>query len=167
MRQSYLRRDPAHALKLPLLPEQPPKAVLPKDLEHFLAATRHDPLEYALISFLADTGCRIGGLVNLRLAELNLEAGSALVHEKGRGGQPQVRTVYMKPRTVEALRAYLEVHPLAASQPVFWGQRGPLTGSGIFQRLKRVAVEAGIPGALIHMPFDMDLSETPCKTEQT
>ena len=108
MRQGYLRRDPSDSLKLPFLPEQPPKAVLPTDLEHFLAATRHDPLDHALICFLADTGCRIGGLVNLRLADVNLEAGSALVREKGRGGQPQVRKVYMKPRTVQALRVYLE-----------------------------------------------------------
>lgn len=147
VRQGYLRRDPSDTLKLPLLPEQPPKAVLLTDLERFLAATHDAPLDHALICFLADTGCRIGGLVNLRLADLNLEAGSALVHEKGRGGQPQVRKVYMKPRTVEALRTYLEVHPVVeATQPVFWGQRGPLTGSGVFQRLKRLAAEAGIPG---------------------
>lgn len=143
--QGYLAHDPTSVLQVPPLPEQPPKAVLPDDLAQLLAAHDH-PRDYALICFLADTGCRVGGLVNLRLADVNLEEGFAIVREKGYGGQHKARKVYMKLRTVEALRRYLGEQPREAEQPVFGGQRGPLTESGVFQRLKCVAQHAQVAG---------------------
>jgi integrase/recombinase XerD len=70
----------------------------------------------------------------------------ATVREKGRGGQRKARTVFISPRTVAALRQYLDGRSSDDAQPVFWGQRGPLTTSGVFQRLKRLARTAQIHG---------------------
>jgi hypothetical protein len=55
LKRGYLTEDPTNDLRWPPLPEQPPKAVLPGDLTHWLAAARGDARDYALICFLADT----------------------------------------------------------------------------------------------------------------
>jgi len=146
VQQDYLSHNPATLLKQPPLPEQPPKALLPDDLTRLLSVARADLRDYAIVCFLADTGCRVGGLVGLRLADLNLETGRAVVWEKGRGGGRKSRTVYMKACTVEALRVYLCAYPCEAEARVFQGQRGPLTTSGVYQLLKRLARKAQITG---------------------
>jgi site-specific recombinase XerD len=146
VQQDYLHHNPAILLKQPPLPEQPPKALLPEDLARLLAVAHDDPRDYAIVCFLADTGCRVGGLVGLLLADLNFETGRAVVREKGCGGERKSRTVYMKACTVEALRAYLRAHPCEAEARVFQGQRGPLTTSGVYQLFKRLAHKAKITG---------------------
>ena len=57
--------------------------------------------------FLADTGCRRGGLVGLRLSDLELEQARAWVAEKGKNGA----RVFLSGLTVTALTAWLAVRP--------------------------------------------------------
>jgi len=68
------------------------------------------------------------------------------VREKGKGGKGKARTVYMSPRTVQALKAYLRERPDCDSDHVFVGTRGPLTESGIYLVLKRLALKAHVHG---------------------
>jgi integrase/recombinase XerD len=144
VQHDYLRHNPATLLKQPPLPEQPPKALLPDDLARLLTVARDAPRDYAIVCFLADTGCRVGGLVGLRLGDLHFDTGRAVVWEKGCGGERKSRTVYMKACTVESLRAYLRARPVEAEARVLQGQRGPLTTSGVYQLLKRLARKAKI-----------------------
>jgi site-specific recombinase XerD len=145
-----LASNPARALRTPKLPKgKEPKAASLDDFLAMLAATAGgEPgqlRDRALLLFLADTGARVGGLVGLRLADLDLEHGAAWVTEKGE----KRRAVYLTPETVEALRAWLAVRPGGNGGAVFVtleGNHHALTRDGVTQLLRRLKARAGIDG---------------------
>lgn len=59
------------------------KAINENDLLAMLNYTRYFPKKNAMLLVLADTGCRAGGLVTMRLSKLDLENKMAYVTEKG------------------------------------------------------------------------------------
>lgn len=138
--RGLLRSSPAAQLRKPPLPDQPPKALTRADLIRMLNASRCNPRDHAIICFLADTGCRVGGLAGLRIGDLELDRGRAVVHEKGLGGQRKSRTVHMVRRTSNALRAWLDVRELPG-RSVFG-----LKPSGVYQVLERTARRGGVRG---------------------
>lgn len=145
-REGYVKRNPAGGLELPPLPDEPPKAIGRADLAKMLEAARASGArDYALVRFLADTGCRVGGLVGLTLGELSLERRRALVWEKGRGGKRKARTVFFGEETAEALQAWLTERPDGTGY-VFVGKRGKLSEGGVYQILRRLAALAGVEG---------------------
>lgn len=145
--EQIIERNPARRLKLPALPDAEPKYIARQDLEKIVAAAKaSSKRDYALVCFLADTGCRLAGVTGLRLGDLNIRGLRATVWEKGRGGNGRARAVFFTQRTADALLAYLAVRPASDSDRVWLGQRGPLHESGIYQVLKRLAKRAGIEG---------------------
>ncbi|HLB31076.1 MAG TPA: tyrosine-type recombinase/integrase [Gammaproteobacteria bacterium] len=144
--ESMIARDPSIKLKRPRLPDEPPKDVTPDDLRRMLEAARDNPRDYAIVCFLADTACRVGGLVSLRRRDIDLDEGFALVREKG----DQARLVYFTARTAQAVAAYLDAdcsdEADMDSEFVFRGLRGPLTTAGVYQALRRLARRAGVKG---------------------
>jgi integrase len=155
VKEGYLKHSPAQRLKLPPRPNEPPKHVKPEDVLAMLKAAKDNPRDYAIVLFLADSACRVGGLLSLNLEDLDLDGRitedgeiiySVDVREKGYCGQPRVRTVYLSKMTVEAMRAYLEVRPRNKGGRLFVGQRGPLSHAGVYLILKRLAQRAGVDG---------------------
>lgn len=167
--EGLIPTNPARKLKLVPIPAAPPKAISDADLLLLLkeAQANPDPLlairDYALIRFLAETGCRLGGVVSLTLGNLNLAENRALVHEKGRGGQSregrgqEARVVFFSNTTRTALAKYLSKHPaivrdgwqLKIQDPaakVWRGGSGGLKARGVYLLLKRLAQRAGISG---------------------
>jgi len=142
--EGAISRDPARKLRRPRLPKDPPKDMTPDDLERLLlAAEAESARDYAIVCFLADTACRVGGLVGLTLADLDLAERRAKVIEKGN----RARYVHFKERTLRALRRYLDnERPNDSGLRVFIGLRGPLTTTGVYQVLKRLARKAGVRG---------------------
>lgn len=146
-----LTDNPARALKIQKLPKgREPKAISLDDLLAMLQATAGgDPAhvrDRALLLFLADTGCRVGGLVGLRLADLDIAQQTAHVIEKGDKRRP----VYFTERTAEALERWLELRP-AGSSLVFvrvdLRQTGQgLTALGVSEILRRIGRRAGVTG---------------------
>jgi integrase len=147
VREGLMVSSPAARLRLPPRPQNPPKAVSPDDVLRMLEVA--DVRDRAIVSVLAATGCRVGGLCDLRLSDLELEhePARAMVREKGRGGK-KARLVFFGPQTVGALRKWLEIRPDHDSEEdhVFLGQRGPLTEAGVYQVLRRLAKKAKIGG---------------------
>ena len=135
--------SPARKLKLPQVPKQPPKAISRSDKERTLsAALRSSARDYAIVCILADSACRVGGLCNITLDNLDLEHKQAIVVEKG-----QTRFLLFTDRTVDAIRAYLIERPAVAYRELFIGQKGvPLKPGGIHALLDRLADEEGIEG---------------------
>jgi len=142
--EDMIARDPSIKLKRPRLPDEPPKDVSPDDLSRMLETARDNPRDYAIVCFLADTACRVGGLVSLRRGDIDLDEGFALVREKGE----KARLVYFTARTAQAVAAYLNTDGAneADSEYVFRGLRGPLTTAGVYQALRRLARRAGVKG---------------------
>ncbi len=141
--RDLLPTNPARKLKLPRLPDQPPKAISRADMECIVEAARQSSTrDYALVCILADSACRVGGLCALTLDNLDLDSAQAIVLEKG-----QFRFLLFTPRTVAAIRAYLLERPQVPSPAIFIGQKKtPLQTSGVYQLLKRLAESAGVSG---------------------
>ncbi len=153
VKEGYLDRSPAERLEFPRLPQgEPPKAISEADLERMLERAELEAREvgslealrnYAMIRFLAETGCRVGGLVGLKLADLQegLATLEVTVREKGE----KARTVSFGSKTAAALRAWLVMRPRAKKcNTVFTGKRGSLTPSGVYQMLKGLAERAEV-----------------------
>lgn len=144
-----LASNPASGLTMPKQPRgQAPKAVSIEDFLLLLEAAQGDDVESirdrTVVKFLAETGCRVGGLIGLRLADLDLEAMAAHVTEKGGKRRP----VYFTEFTSEALEAWLAVRP-AGSDRVFVGLRPagePMRREAVHRLLKRLQVRAGVAG---------------------
>lgn len=117
--EEILVTSPAKRLEIPTVPDDPPRAMSEDNLEKLIAAACALHAEFrrkrnvALLLFLRDTGCRIGGASSLRFENLNLEGGRALVKEKGRRGG-KTRVVLFKAETAQALREWIALHPANA-----------------------------------------------------
>ncbi|MCD6552447.1 MAG: tyrosine-type recombinase/integrase [Anaerolineae bacterium] len=147
--EGHLDNNPARRLKVPQPRRMKPKAISRQDLTALLGTTEGDSVadirDRALILFLADTGCRVGGLCGLELEDLDLDNRTAIVCEKG----DKCRMVFFTEPTAEALRAWLEVRPDRATDCVFVTLShsvGALTGNAVTQMLKRRAKQAGAKG---------------------
>jgi integrase/recombinase XerD len=141
VQRGHLARNPAAQLKKPSVPDEPPKAISSASSIRMLnAAQAHSERDYAIVCLLIDSGARVGGLSGLRLGDLELERGRAIVHEKGLGGNRKSRTIHIKPRTVGAIRAWLDMR--AVNGKSVFG----LASSGIYQMLERTAKRARVCG---------------------
>jgi site-specific recombinase XerD len=145
--QEYIERNPMTKLKRPPLPAQMPKAISEADLSLMLNAARASLRDYALLNFLTSTGCRIGGLVGLRLGDLEMDRHRAWVVEKGRGGGKR-RLVYLHAKTMRALHDFLYTERRwGCTDRVFVTVLGrPLTADGIRSLLRRIAHRASVRG---------------------
>lgn len=141
--EGVLDSNPAARIKPPGLATVTPKAADPEDILAMIEVA--DTRDEALIRFLADTGCRVGGLCRLTVKELDLAQGQATVYEKYRGGVKD-RKVYLSDETVAALRDWLAIRPQEYDDRVFIGRQGPLSPTGVYQALERLAKRAGIQG---------------------
>jgi len=142
--------NPARRIKTPHPRRKEPKGISLEDVQALLKTTRGgspaDLRDRAIILFLADTGCRVGGLCGLRITDLDMEAQTARVTEKG----GKTRTVFFTSMTAGALEDWLAVRPRDRGDWVFVGMgnrsRGALTPAAVAKILKRRARVAGVKG---------------------
>jgi integrase/recombinase XerD len=148
--EGHLQSNPAARLRVPKPRERHVKAIAPDDLLALLRTTEGDTAidrrDRALILLLVDTGARAGGVCGLRLGDLDLDALTARVTEKG----GRTRTVYYSALTAAALRAWLEVRPADRGEWLFTGLRERdaerVTPNGLRTMLARRARRAGVTG---------------------
>ena len=111
------------------------------------AAVRRGPRDAAIIGVLLDTGARVEECARLDAEDFAITARTGEVRLHGKGDE--VRSVPLARRGRELVSAWLDVrgrHP----GPVWTGQRGPLTISGITQVVLAVGDDIGIPGLRPH-----------------
>jgi integrase/recombinase XerD len=131
-----------------------PKRTEPKSIEwdDFLALLKTtegnsvlDIRDRAVLMFLADTGCRVGGLLGLKVDDLDLERRRAVVTEKC----DKTRLVFFRETTARALAAWLEVRPQDKGAWLFVSFKGKceeLTISGVRHLLEGRGERAGCEG---------------------
>lgn len=129
----FLLKSPARVVKTPKVPRRVSreKAIDEPDLQAMLAYAESDQSaegvrNYAMIKFMADTGCRPGGVVTLQFPNLYLDDFKAIVTEKGKA-----RKVAFSPEGAHALRRWLVRRPPQDASPdaqkyVFVTLRGKL-----------------------------------------
>ncbi len=149
VKKGYLTTSPAAQLRKPKLPDVPPKAIAKSDMQKIVKQARRSKYpkrDRAIVMFLADTGCRVSGLVGLKLEDLDMKTGRATVREKGNGGQRKARTVYMSQATIKAMQDYLkERGSIQPGDTIFRSDDGrSLTAGGVYQVLERLACKVNV-----------------------
>lgn len=118
------------------------KAVSEKEVELIKKVVFGHRRNMAIINFLADTGCRAGGVAGLRIETLDLDGNSAKVTEKGN----KTRPVWFSAETTQMLRVWLVERPPMPDNPyVFPGDYdGHLKPETISTIIRRACAKAGI-----------------------
>ena len=138
--REYGVENPMRNIKHPKQPQPSPKSILPEDfVKLFNCADSYR--DRAMLAFLADTGCRLGGLAGLRIEHINLVDRRARVTEKGEITRNVVFTGYTR---VLLLYCFDERKSGAAWPSLTTGE--PLKESGIYQMLKKLKKRAGVTG---------------------
>ena len=159
--EGKVESNPTRLLSAPKLPRRLPGVLSAAEVESLLSqpdsSTKQGMRDRAMLELLYATGLRVSELVNLKMTNMNLEAG--YVRTMGKGSKE--RMVPMGGKSLEALREYL-AHGCAhflkkrSSSHLFLGPRGtPLTRQGFWKIIKRYGMAAGIkkpitPHALRH-----------------
>jgi site-specific recombinase XerD len=151
--EQELPGNPMSTLSPPTLKMKPVPVITDEELAALLKACNgkefNDRRDEALIRFLLDCGVRISEACGLRLDQLDLDQGMALV--KGKGSK--VRPVYFGARTARALDRYVRMrshHRWAHLDALFLTQRGALSPDGARERIRIRGEMAGIDGLHPH-----------------
>lgn len=140
--------DPMARISLPIVEHRLPIFMKLSTFRRLVRACDLSPLgrrNRAILYFMADTGCRVGGVVNLGIEDVDLTLRTAVVREKGN----RERVVPYRPETVNAMLAWIAIRPRAAQRyfcilsPGHVGK--PLTEQLIRQMIKKLGQEARIP----------------------
>lgn len=117
------------------------KAMTDEELAKLLDLVKWYPRNYAMVLFLAQTGCRAGGISNLRIDNLDLENCMAEVFEKG----DRTRKVAFNADVVAALRQWLIKRPRTDNDYVFVTDSGKkMSPANIGQTIRRACLKAGL-----------------------
>jgi integrase/recombinase XerD len=145
--------DPTLRVRAPRLPRRLPKNLSEAQVEALLAApeikTTLGLRDRAMLETLYATGLRVSELTGLKLSQVSLDAG--VVRVLGKGGKE--RLVPLGEEAIVWLKRYLaQARPDLAGprrgDAVFLTTRGgPMTRQAFWTRLKRFAIQAGIPAA--------------------
>lgn len=141
VRLDELQHSPASTLKQKRLRGQVKQSAAATDdeVEKMLKVAYGDARNYALIQFLADTGCRIGGASMLRVKDLDLDNLTCTVIEKG----DKMRPAWYGSDTAHALRLWLIQKPPGEFVFCKWdGSR--MTPPALAQVIRRTSRKAGI-----------------------
>lgn len=152
--EGILERNPARRLEKPHLPKNRAKGISFVEYHKILQSAADGPKankytssqsfgnrDKAILMFLADTACRLGGIANLTHTDLDLPGLQATIKEKGRGGWGKERAVFFTQDTADQLAIWLKEKEdrHIESVRVFC-----LETNGIYQVLERAAKRAGV-----------------------
>src|SRR5664280_2516111 len=152
LEEGEIHDSPMERMKPPRLPEEPPPVLREAELRALLAACERDKTfagrrDEAILRVFMDTGARRGELLNLSLADVDLEQGLLRVTGKG----SRTRLVPVGAQTIRALDRYQRArakHPRAELAAVWLGKKGRLTESGLAGLVRDRGLQAGIPGRI-------------------
>ncbi len=142
--------NPVRLLESPRTLQRLPDVLSLKEVEHLLAQPDHmnarGQRDRAMLETLYATGLRVSELVNLKLSNINLEAG--FVRTLGKGSKERV--VPAGDKALDAIRVYMSSGRLLSaigkkSPYLFLNPSGrPLSRQGFWKIIKKYGVKAGI-----------------------
>lgn len=130
--QGQIDSNPAKKVKELRRQELAPKGLDRSQVRRLLREIelRQDVRANAIFHVLLYTGCRVGDLVGLELADVLLgDRSGSVVFRTGKGNKQ--RSVPLPLPARRALQTYLDTRPPVVSSNVFVGERGPLTDRGV------------------------------------
>ena len=167
-KKGFIESNPALELPMPSKPKIAKRGIADADQQAMIEAARPDyrlpekrvnqrkqltlVRDYAILTFLSATGCRLGGLAHLMLDDLRLDDPAerirkrAYVIEKGNKG----RYVFLNQETQGALREWLRVRPECPDNQVFIGCANGKTNwhalheGGLYEIVRKYALKVGV-----------------------
>lgn len=149
--KKIIEQDRVHGLKPPKVDEAVVPALTDAQLRKLLAtcstSSFHDVRDHAILQLLCETGARAAEVVAMEVADVNLDAGVAVVR-RGKGGKGRI--VPVSPQCAELIEDYLRMrrkHPLAkrGSADLWLGTRNRSFGYyGLYGCVARRAEAAGL-----------------------
>lgn len=135
-------KSPARVLKLRKVSDYvpPEKAMTDDELAKLLDFAKWKPRDFALILFLADTGCRAGGASGLKLDDLDLPHCRATVTEKG----DKTRPVAYGEACARAIGLWLIKRSRKAGCYLFSSTQSPVKPGNISQIVRRNCLKCGL-----------------------
>lgn len=145
--EGLIDASPMKTIKLPKLPKPKPDAFTVDEVQRILSAagaSQTPERNTAIVLALLDTGARVGEFTRLRRGDVDLDTGAVNVRAETTKTATQ-RTVHIGERTRAALRVYLAtLPPLADEDPLWHGERGPLTVEGMKHTIQKLGHAAGV-----------------------
>lgn len=137
----YTMSNPMCPIKYPRAPQPQPRAASMEDIQAMFQVAENTR-DRAILAFLLDTGCRAGGLCKLRPIDLDIREKRALVTEKG----DKTRAVIFTEFTAQYLWDWITER--YSVETLFYNLETlqPLTPSGLYQLLRRLARRAKVQG---------------------
>lgn len=147
LEEEEIDRSPMERMKAPRVPDAPVPVIPVDDFRKIMKTTEGrtftDRRDAAILLTLFDTGCRLGELVGMRVADVELRG--RLAYVTGKGGH--TRAVRFGTKTAVAIDRYLRLrrgHRHADADALWLGQDGPLSGSGVAQMMAKRCTRAGL-----------------------
>jgi integrase/recombinase XerD len=124
--------------------KKPPRKIsyLSDDEIRRICAAAKNPLDKLILDLLLDTGLRSKELLNIRVKDIDFNNATIRVTRAKYGKE---RQVIVTPTTLLELKAWIELNSLKNDDRII-----PLTYSGLYKRIKRLAGKAGINPQKVH-----------------
>lgn len=155
--EDEIDRDELVGVKAPKLDQKVIEPLTDPQIKALIAACSgidpfRDRRDEALIRFMVETGCRAGEVAVMRLPDIDLPRGVAIVR-RGKGGKG--RSVPFGPQTTRAIDRYIRArrpHRLAATDELWLGDRGKqFSYDALHKSLTMRARRAGVDGFHPHI----------------
>lgn len=146
-------KNPTAGIRVAMPPTRVTQLLTLPELQQLLKVRRGSDFlavrDRAIIMVLADTGVRISELLDMRLAEIDVVAGTIVVRGKGANRQgPRVRVVAMGDKTSLAVARYIRLRSTrpGADLPHLWLslRARPLSANTLRVMLRKAGKQAGI-----------------------
>jgi len=125
-------------IKVPKVKKPPRRidALTPSETNALYQAAK-DPLDKLILKLFLDTGLRSRELLGLRVMDIDFDEQVIVVYETKYGRE---RKVIVTRETLEMIRSWITLNNLKLRDKII-----PLTYSGLYKRIKRLAKRAGVP----------------------
>lgn len=144
VQEGYLAENPMDKVRPPKIEKNIIEAFTDAEVKRLLAATTaSDALSVrnrALVTCLLDSGLRAAEMISLRVADVDMVTGVALVRGKGR----KQRHVRLGAQARKALSRYIQVRRGQPGEPLWLGVRGALTSDGLHEILTKLGRKCGV-----------------------
>ncbi len=148
--EKILRHDPARLIDLPKVSLKLPDVLSTQEIELLLKAPdTKKPLgirDAAMLELLYAAGLRVSELVNVKLQDVNLEAGFVRIFGKGSKERIVPIGLYAKEKISLYLKTTRSIYLKQTSSPYLFVARAgkPMTRQGFWKLLRRYAMQTGL-----------------------
>ncbi|MGD9133611.1 MAG: site-specific tyrosine recombinase XerD [Desulfobacterales bacterium] len=150
VQEKILRNDPARLIDLPKSGLKLPHVLSKEEIELLLEAPDTDkPIgvrDAAMLELLYAAGLRVSELINLKLQDINLEAGFVRIFGKGSRERIVPIGVHAREKVNTYLKTVKSRRLKKTTSPYLFIARGdkPMTRQGFWKLLRRYAMRAGL-----------------------